>query len=97
MIVVVLITVFVVGYLAHRFFYPALEEYHSERERRLSAYAIGMLLDIFTSWMMMVCYHRKVSDRRKRPMPFERWVLVRFLAAGALGLGVVLGYMLDKE
>ena len=92
-----IISVFIVGYLAHRYFYPALEEYDSERERRLSAYSIGMVIDIFTSWLMMVAYNRKISDRRKQPLPFERWIMVRFLAAGALGLGVVLGYMLDKE
>jgi len=97
MIVVSIVSIFVTGYLAHRFFYPALEEYANERERRLSAYAIGLTMDIFTSWIMMSSYNRKISDRRKVPMPFERWILVRFLAAAALGLGVVLGYMLDRE
>jgi len=99
MIVAVLIIIFLVGWLSHIWLYPPIyeEDSYSPRISRLAAYAVGMGLDIPLSWFVVWAYNRRGPDRRKRAYPFERYVLIRFLAAAALGLGVLLGYMLDKE
>ena len=97
MIIVILFIIFFTGWLTHYWFYRSVEEHYSIRTGRLLAYAIGLGVDIPLSWACMWAFHHRHGDRRKSPYPLERYILVRFLAAAALGLGVVLGYMLDRD
>lgn len=99
MIIAMLVIIFLVGWLIHVLLYPTIyeDDNYSPRIARLTAYVIGMGMDIPLSWLIVWAYNRQHKDRRKKAYPFERYVLVRFLAAAALGLGVLLGYMLDKE
>lgn len=83
------------GFLAHLIFYPFLERSYTPRTARLTAYVIGMFLDMGSLWFITRSYCRWAGDRRKMPVTFERYMIVRSLSAISLGMGVLIGYLLD--
>lgn len=90
-----------IGFLAHRISYNWLQDNFTERSSRLGAYAIGYLIDIPSSWLIMRGYEKNTqanTERRKSPaVRFEMYLITRIIAGLALGAGVVLGYFLDNE
>jgi len=64
---------------------------------RLASYGILFLYDIPSSFIIHKIYMKGSGDRRKNAVPFERYIVVRGLAAATSMLGVILGYMLEYE
>ena len=59
--------------------------------------AVCLIYEIFGSYKIMVLYSQFVGDRRKVPIAFDRYLVIRLLSIGSLMAGVAIGYMLDFE
>lgn len=85
------------GLIIHRKITNFLDRNYSEAFARVAAEAVGLSWDIPSSYVILMLYSRYVSDRRKVPIAFERYLIVRILAIATLMVGVIIGYMLDLE
>lgn len=85
------------GIVLHRKFENYLELHYSQIFAKLASHVGALSYDIFGSYAICILYSRFVGDRRKVPVAFERYLVIRLLSLASQIIGVVIGYMLDLE